>query len=44
MELTDEDRKISFKEGFKVMATHLHEESKSLDQESSAPNDISQVN
>ena len=44
MEVADEDRKIALKEGYKVMVACLHEESVSLAQESSAPNDISQVN
>ena len=45
MEVTDEDRKISSKEGYKVMAARLREQSVSLNaQESSSPNDISQVN
>ena len=44
MEVTDEDRKVALKEGYNVMAARLREESVSLSQESSAPNDISQVN
>lgn len=44
MEVTDEDRKIALKEGYKVVATRLRGESVSLGQESSAPNDISRVN
>ena len=44
MEVTDEDRKIALKEGYKVVAAHLRRESVSLAQESSAPNDFSQVN
>ena len=44
MEVTDEDRKIALKEGYKVVAARLRRESISLGQESSAPNDISQVN
>ena len=44
MEVTDEDRKIALKEGYKVVVARLREESVSLAQESSAPNDISQVN
>ena len=44
MELKDEDRKIALKEGYKVVAARLRKESESLAQESSAPNDISQVN
>ena len=44
MEVTDEDRKIVLKEGYKVVVARLHEEFVSLAQESSAPNDISQVN
>ena len=44
VEVTDEDRKIALKEGYKVVAARLCEESASLAQESSAPNDISQVN
>ena len=44
VEVTDEDRKIALKEGYKVVAACLREEFASLAQESSAPNDISQVN
>ena len=45
MEVTDEDRKLALKEGFKVVAARLREQSVSLNaQESSSPNQISQVN
>ena len=44
MEVTDEDRKLALKEGYKVVAARLREESVSLAQESISPNDISQVN
>ena len=44
MELTDEDRKIALKEGYKVVVARLREESESHAQESNATNDISQVN
>ena len=44
MELTDEDKKIALKEGYKVVVACLCKESISLAQEYSAPNDISQEN
>ena len=44
MEVTDEDRKLALKEGYKVMGARLREESVSLAQESSSANDMSQVN
>ena len=43
MELTDEDKKIVLKEGYKVMVANLCQEFESLSQESGAPNET-QVN
>ena len=40
VEPKDEDKKISLREGYKVMVAHLRQESESHTQESSEPNEI----